>query len=217
MRIKSKWHDSHIKSADDIGGALSFVAWRLTRNALEDLINEDFIIEKAQVFDVIAEYLCFLIQCIDRLIFSILKANDRKIIMKKLIKQCSFYYAENKSERIGEEVHHKEFLKLYNERVEDYSAFNFTEGEPDYSFYRYFAEKIKCAMTKVDEKWIVAQMIEIQAPKAFETIKKSVDNTVMSVHKISAKKIKNAPTTREIRREKRRLAKNMPQNLINTP
>ncbi len=212
MRIKSKWHDPNIKSADEIGGALAFTAWRLTRNALEDLINEDFIIEKAQVFNVIAEYLCFLIQCIDRLIFSILKANDRKIIITKLTKQCAFYYAENKSERIGEDTYSKEFLKLYNKRIGDYSAFNFTEGEPDHSFYRYFAEKIKCVMTKADEKWIVAQMIEIQAPKAFRIIKKSVDNTVISVRKISARKIKNVPTTREIRRKKRRLAKKMPQN-----
>ena len=31
-------------------------------------------------------------------------------------------------------------------------------------------------MTQLDEKWVVQQMIEIQAPKAFDEINKSVEN-----------------------------------------
>ncbi|MBT5286431.1 MAG: hypothetical protein HOL87_01190, partial [Candidatus Thioglobus sp.] len=78
MRVKSKWHKTQIKTIDDIAGALAFNSWRITKNHLEDLINEAFVIEKAQVFDIIAEYLCFLIQCVDRLVFDKLSTKQRQ-------------------------------------------------------------------------------------------------------------------------------------------
>jgi hypothetical protein len=41
-----------LKTIEDIGGAMAFICWRITKNHLEDLINEGFVIEKEQVFDV---------------------------------------------------------------------------------------------------------------------------------------------------------------------
>lgn len=209
MRIKSKWHDSSAKSIDDISGALAFILWRLTKNSLEDLINEGFVIEKEQVFAVILEYLCFSIQCIDRLAFTTLKDSDRRQLIITLVKQSAQYYQSNKSERITTGKYWQEFLDAYNERASDYANFNFVDGTPDYSFYRYFADKIKNATTVVDVKWIVQQMIEIQAPKAFRVIKKSFNDNLGAVNKITDDKPKIALTTREIRRQKRRANKNL--------
>ena len=46
MRVKSKWHKNQVKTIEDIGGAMAFICWRITKNHLEDLINEGFVIEK---------------------------------------------------------------------------------------------------------------------------------------------------------------------------
>ena len=62
MRVKSSWHKSSVKTIEDIGSAMAFNSWRITKNQLEDLINEGFIVEKEQLFDVISEYLCFIVQ-----------------------------------------------------------------------------------------------------------------------------------------------------------
>jgi len=187
VRVKSKWHKNQVKTIEDIGGAMAFICWRITKNHLEDLINEGFVIEKEQVFDVIAEYLCFLIQSIDRLVFKTLNTEQRQELINKLAKQSAFYYQENKEDRIGEGNHWKAFVNTYNQRSQDYSDYDFVDNEPDYHFLRYFAEKVKLAMTDVDEKWIVQQMIEIQAPKAFAKISASVDDLV-SVNSIVSKK-----------------------------
>ncbi|SMM99504.1 hypothetical protein SPONN_637 [uncultured Candidatus Thioglobus sp.] len=203
MRVKSKWHKTQVKTIDDIGGALAFICWRITKNHLEDLINEGFVVEKEQVFDVIAEYLCFLIQSIDRLVFKTLNNKQRQELINKLAKQSAFYYQENKSERIGEGNHWKAFVNTYNQRSQDYSDYDFINNEPDYHFLRYFAEKVKLAMTDVDEKWIVQQMIEIQAPKAFKKISSSVDDLV-SVDKIISKQAKIENKTNKIPRSKRK-------------
>ena len=202
MRIKSKWHKTQVKTIEDIGGAMAFICWRITKNHLEDLINEGFVIEKEQVFDVIAEYLCFLIQSIDRLVFKILSTEQRQELINKLAKQSAFYYQDNKTERIGEGNHWKAFVNTYNQRSKDYSDYDFIDNEPDYHFLRYFAEKVKLAMTEKNKKWIVQQMIEIQTPKAFKKISASVDDLV-SVDKITSKEVKVKHKKEKIPRSKR--------------
>ncbi|HAD99181.1 MAG TPA: hypothetical protein DEP16_05050 [Gammaproteobacteria bacterium] len=202
MRVKSKWHKTQVKTIEDIGGAMAFICWRITKNHLEDLINEGFVIEKEQVFDVIAEYLCFLIQSIDRLVFKTLDTEQRQELINKLAKQSAFYYQENKEDRIGEGNHWKAFVSTYNQRSQDYSDYDFVNNEPDYHFLRYFAEKVKLAMTDVDEKWIVQQMIEIQAPKAFKKLSQSVDDLV-SVNSIISKEEQIKKTENRVSRSKR--------------
>ncbi len=203
MRVKSKWHKNQVKTIEDIGGAMAFICWRITKNHLEDLINEGFVIEKEQVFDVIVEYLCFLIQCIDRLVFKTLSAEQRQELINKLAKQSAFYFQENKEDRIGEGNHWKAFINTYNQRSEDYSDYEFVDGEPDYHFLRYFAEKVQKAMTDVDEKWIVQQIIEIQAPKAFKKINQSVDDLV-SVKSIISKEDQVKKKENKVPRSKRK-------------
>jgi hypothetical protein len=203
VRVKSKWHKNQVKTIEDIGGAMAFICWRITKNHLEDLINEGFVIEKEQVFDVIVEYLCFLIQCIDRLVFKTLNAEQRQELINKLAKQSAFYFQENKEDRIGEGNHWKAFINTYNQRSEDYSDYEFVDGEPDYHFLRYFAEKVQKAMTDVDEKWIVQQIIEIQAPKAFKKINQSVDDLV-SVKSIISKEDQVKKKENKVPRSKRK-------------
>jgi hypothetical protein len=203
VRVKSKWHKNQVKTIEDIGGAMAFICWRITKNHLEDLINEGFVIEKEQVFDVIAEYLCFLIQSIDRLVFKTLNTEQRQELINKLAKQSAFYYQDNKEDRIGEGNHWKTFINTYNQRSQDYSDYEFINNEPDYHFLRYFAEKVKKAMTDVDEKWIIQQMIEIQAPKAFAKISASVDDLV-SVKSIISKEDQVKKKENKIPRSKRK-------------
>lgn len=186
MRVKSTWHKTQVKTIEDIAGALAFNTWRITKNHLEDLINEAFVIEKAQVFDVIKEYLCFLIQCVDRLVYDKLSTEQRQQLIVLLAKQSAAYYQENKEERIGPGDHYQAFIQHYNQRSQDYSQYEFVGGEPNYHFLRYFGEKVQKAMTEVDEKWIVQQMVEIQGPKAFKSIEKSVEQ-LASVKEIISK------------------------------
>ena len=203
MRVKSKWHKDAVKTVDEIASALAFNTWRITKNNLEDLINEGFTVEKDQVFGVISEYLCFLIQCVDRLIFQKISSDKRRQILILLARQSADYFHEEKTERIGEGSHWDDFVNLYNSRAKDYSEFGFNLDGPDYHFLRYFAEKTKSVMTQLDEKWVVQQMIEIQAPKAFDEINKSVGN-LMQVKEIISKEEKEKRRSEKIPRSKRK-------------
>jgi hypothetical protein len=202
MRVKSTWHKTQIKTIEDISGALAFNAWRITKNQLTDLINEAYTIEKDQVFDVIREYMCYLIQCVDRLTFDILDDKKRQELIIAMAKQSADYYHENKSERVGAGDHWQEFIQTYNARAQDYSNYAFKDDEPNYLFMRYFAEKIQHVMTVADEKWIVQQICEIQAPKAFKALNKSVQQLI-SVDKIVSKEEKIKRKENKISRSKR--------------
>lgn len=203
MRVKSTWHKTQVKTIDDIAGALAFNSWRITKNQLTDLINAAFVIEKDQVFDVIAEYLCYLIQCVDRLVFDQLSSQHRQELIIALAKKTADHYHENKQERIGAGNHWQDFIDIYNLRAQGYADYEFKDGEPNYLFIRYFGEKIQKAMTEADEKWIIQQIIEIQAPKAFKALKKSVDDLV-SVKQIISKKEQIKQKKNKIPRSKRR-------------
>jgi hypothetical protein len=202
MRVKSNWHKSSVKTIEDIGSAMAFNSWRITKNQLEDLINEGFVVEKEQLFSVISEYLCFIIQCIDRLVAEKLAIDQREKLITKIAKQSAFYYQENKSERISDGNHWKDFIDKYNSRSKDYSKYGFDSHEPDYHFYRYFAERIQKAMTEADSKWIVQQMIEIQAPKTYKEVEKSVKNLTF-VSKIITKNQQINQKKNKVARSKR--------------
>ncbi|SMN16493.1 hypothetical protein CRYPA_272 [uncultured Candidatus Thioglobus sp.] len=203
MRVKSTWHKTQVKTIDEIAGALAFNSWRITKNQLTDLINKAYVIEKEQVFDVIREYMCYLIQCVDRLSYDILDQKKRQELIIAMAKQSADYYHENKSERIGEGKHWHEFIDTYNMRSKDYSDYEFSDGAPNYLFMRYFGEKVQKAMTEVDEKWIIQQIVEIQAPKAFEAIQKSV-NTLVAVDQIVSKEEQIKRIKNKIPRSKRK-------------
>lgn len=201
MRVKSKWDSSDQKSINEIGSAIAFNIWRITKNQLEDLINEGFVVEKEQVFNVIQEYLIYLIQCTDRLAFDELPAEQRQQLIIHIAKQSSHYYQENKEDRIAPGNHIKDFILTFNDRTHEYSEFDFIENYPSNQFLCYFAEKIKQAMTDVDEVWIAQQMVEIQGPTAFEALSKAVKNTLAVKTITSAKK--PSPKGKKVPRSKR--------------
>ena len=134
-------------------------------------------------------------------------SQKRQELIIALAKQSADYYHENKGERIGPGDHWQEFIQTYNARSQDYSDYEFKDGEPNYLFMRYFAEKIQQAMTAADEKWIVQQMCEIQAPKAFKALNKSVkelvsvQQIVSTAEKIQQKKNKVPRSKRQTTRQ----------------
>lgn len=176
MLIRNKWYKKKSRSISDISSAIAFINWRIAKDAIEDLINEDFYLKKPEVFAIIAEYLYFLIQCTDRLIVDKFEFEGRKKIIVQLAKYSAQHFQENKAADMAEGEYYLDFLQTFNKRTEHYSKFGFMDGEPNNNFLCYFGEKIKEIVSEKDKKWIAQQMIEIQAPKAFEKLKESVNN-----------------------------------------
>ena len=184
-----------------MASAIAFSSWRLTKNQLEDLINEGFQVEKTEVFGVIKVYLYFIINCVDRLVFDKLSFVERQEFITAVVKQCAFYYQDNKADRIASGDYIDEFITGYNEASKEYSKCNF-KSTPDYSFLIIFAGGVKAATTKVDEKWITQQIVEIQAPDSFEDIE-IFTNNIVNVKNIISKEEKTQQIKSKVSRHKR--------------
>jgi hypothetical protein len=67
---------------------------------------------------------------------------------------------------------------LLNARFEEYATFEYLGAEPGYPCLRYFATKVSDVMAGSDNKWVVEQMMDIEAPAMVRLMKKLVDQTV---------------------------------------
>jgi hypothetical protein len=186
MRVKSSWHGgrgkragrSHKKkSLGDIAGALAFIVWKISRNGVENLINEKFdVISHEQLFGIISEYLIFLIQSSDRLVYKSLSQEQRGEFIQKLALKLADHLQENQVDRMGEGDYRSPFIHQLNAEIHDYSEFSFSEDGPGYPFMCYFAEQAGKTLSEDDRKWFVAQVVEIEGPEAIEMLRKGVTN-----------------------------------------
>jgi hypothetical protein len=57
-----------------------------------------------------------------------------------------------------------------NDRLANYAECRFDNGEPGYDFNRYLARNVADIMQATDEKWVVEQVMDVEAPNVAEKI-----------------------------------------------
>ncbi len=202
MRLKTRWHDNSGKTLQEMGSALAFTCFRLTKNQLEDLINEKFQVERSELFGIIAAYLVFLANIIDRLSFHKLTDEQRRELLTAVVKQLAHYYSENKNDVYKTSEHSaRDFVTIYNQMSSEYTHCT----KVDYLFYKVFASHITAVAKEEDKYWINQQMIEIQGPDSYEQIYKAYNN-VVNVERIVSKSEKTDTIGNKLPRAKRKRA-----------
>jgi hypothetical protein len=75
------------------------------------------------------------------------------------------------TELMGEGDYVSGFYETLNERFGEYAECPWDDGEgPGYAFRRTLGEKIADHMAVIDNRWVVEQVMDIEAPKAAETL-----------------------------------------------
>ncbi len=179
IRIKSQWHDEDgDRSPKEIGGALAFIAWRIALDKAITLNGANFIyVNDQQRLAVIAEYLAFEIQIVDRLIHGMLDNEHRIELITALVLRLAEHYQDNGSEILGAGDHGKQFVALFNERSGDYAEFNFTDEGPSYPFLRHLGFEIQQIMGKEqDNRWVIDQVMDVDGPEVYKQLARAVRN-----------------------------------------
>ncbi len=103
MRIKSRWfNEGRNHTPEELAGSVAFVIWRIADNALKNTRKANFgIAVGPQYFAFLAEFLVFLIQVADRIVFCRLSAEDRTGFTGILANRVAETYAENRSRLLG--------------------------------------------------------------------------------------------------------------------
>lgn len=156
IRIKSQWYnEDRDRSLQEIAGALAFNAWKLAMDKAITLHGEHFIYESdRQRLNVIAEYLVFQVQIVDRMVHQSLEQEDRQILITAT----------------------KQFA-LLNRRSQEYSELGFGADGPSYPFMRHLGYEIQQIMgTSQENRWVIDQVMDMDAPEIHKQMKRTLRN-----------------------------------------
>ncbi len=183
IRIKNKWHRSQRnrptpKSLKDSAGALAFIGWRIALDKAQNLNREGFRFDSdIERVGVISELVAFEIQVADRLAYEFLSDDDRALFINALGQRFADHMQDNLSELDGPRNYRDPFIALLNERLDDYAKLTFSNGEPGFDSLRYLGAKVLGVLgDDQTNRWVLDQVVAVEAPEIAEKIGASVFN-----------------------------------------
>ncbi|MEN8178850.1 MAG: hypothetical protein ABFS39_09530 [Pseudomonadota bacterium] len=179
IRIKSQWYDDDSdRSPKEIGGAIAFIAWKIALDKAITLHGENFVYDDDQQrLAVIAEYLAFEVQIVDRTIHGMLENDHRVELITALVMKLADHYQDNSVELLGPGDHANQFIGLFNERSGEYAEFNFTDEGPSYPFLRHLGFEIQQIMGQEHEnRWVIDQVMDVDGPEVYKQLARAVRN-----------------------------------------
>jgi hypothetical protein len=130
------------------------------------------------VTDVLTEFIAFAAQLVDRGVYGRLSDAERATLIGDVAAHLAATMENNQRDLLGPGEYRKPFIDALNARFGEYAEFEFSGGEPSYACLRFFATRVADAMAGGDNKWVVEQMMDIEAPEMVRVAKKLVDHTV---------------------------------------
>lgn len=181
IRIKTKWFkkDGEPKDAEEIASVLALVMWRLADKFTINLSKADYdIVTPQRGFILLAEFLAFEVQFADRLAYNRIEDAARADFIQAVAKRLAAIMEENIREVTPNDDegydYQAGFIDLLNRRLVDYATFDMTDEKPGFATLRYLGNCIHEVLDKRDKPWIIDQIMEIEAPEAVESIKKTM-------------------------------------------
>ncbi|UCH53446.1 MAG: hypothetical protein JSW09_01135 [Pseudomonadota bacterium] len=175
LRLKTKFRTRGPKTIEQRAGVVAFNLWKVSQETYRHMSKEGFKFERPpEIAAAITEILAFLVQVADRLVYGKLSEDDRARFITALCKQLAQTMQANQAEVMGPGDHVSTFIDTLNERFQDYAEFDYTTDGPSYHFLRYFGERMSAALAPGDNKWVVEQVMDIEAPEAIKYTRRLV-------------------------------------------
>ena len=180
-RIRSRWHNKgKQKSIEDIAGAMGFNIWKLASGAANKMYSTGFnFTSNGQLLEVIGEYVIFLLQASDRIVYSELDEEERQRFTNALALHLVRTMADNMVEELGPGDYAQPFIDKLNERLDGYAEFSFGEG-PSYPMLRFLGEHVDRIMGGEQNKWVKEQVMEVETPELMKALSQGLKNLLES-------------------------------------
>lgn len=177
--VKTRWRNKGARTLADRAGVIGANVWKISLEIFKHMEKEGFRFGSDRlVTEVLAEFIAFLVQLADRTVYGKLSETDRATLIGEVARHLAATMENNQLDLLGPGDYRKPFIDLLNERCKEYAGFEYPGGEPGYPCLRFFAAKVSEAMASSDNKWVVEQMMDIEAPEMVRLIKKLLDQTV---------------------------------------
>ena len=180
VRLKTRWHrskrsdrnrkgSSKEKTLEDLSGVVAFNIWKLAKETFLRMEKENFRFrEDTQAIDVVSELCIFMLHIVDRMIYDNVPEEQRGPLVNGIAMDLAKSVETNQIELLGPGDYMDKFIEKLNDRLSSYAECGFDEEGPAYDFKRYLAQNISEIMSVSDNKWVVEQIIDVEAPGLIE-------------------------------------------------
>ena len=177
--VKTRWRKKGARTLADRAGVIGANVWKISLEIFRHMEKEEFRFGSDRlVTDVMAEFIAFLLQLADRTVYGRLSDADRATLIGEAARHLAATMENNQLDLLGAGEYRKPFIDLLNARFEEYAGFDYPGGEPGFPCLRFFAAKVSDVMAVSNNKWVIEQIMDIEAPEMVRLIKKLVDQTV---------------------------------------
>jgi hypothetical protein len=177
--VKTRWRKKGARTLADRAGVIGANVWKISLEIFRHMEKEEFRFGSDRlVTDVMAEFIAFLLQLADRAVYGRLSDADRATLIGEAARHLAATMENNQLDLLGAGEYRKPFIDLLNARFEEYAGFDYPGGEPGFPCLRFFAAKVSDVMAASNNKWVIEQIMDIEAPEMVRLIKKLVDQTV---------------------------------------
>jgi hypothetical protein len=156
---------------------IAALGWRLTQQAIRRMRQAGFDIEAGpQYFEVVCEFLAFVLHAADRIVFGCVQRAQRTEFTTALAHALARILDEN-GEMLGGTAPAacgEHFIDVANRRADDYAHLRFDDNGPGFAFACYFGNQLRELLADKDRSWIVDHIIEVEAPEAVRAVSKAL-------------------------------------------
>lgn len=181
LRLKTHWFKSEQpRSAAQTASAIAFTVWRVARNMIERMRKADFDIDVGPpYFAFMREVLVFLVAVADRIAYAGQPAEQREAFTTALVVRVAELLEENESDLLGPPPAggpswRDRFIDQFNELSGHYAEFGHSDEGPDFAFLRYLGSRIEPLLPPKDRRWVLEQVMEIEAPDAAALVRRAM-------------------------------------------
>jgi hypothetical protein len=176
--VKTRWRKKGPRTLEERAGVIGANVWKIALEIFKHMEKEGFRFGSDRLTtEVIAELIAFQVQLLDRAVYGRLEEAERAALVGEVVRHLAATMENNQRDLLGPGEYRKAFIDLLNTRFGEYAGFEYAGAEPSYPCLRLFAAKVADAMASGDNKWVVEQMMDIEAPEMARLVRKLVEQT----------------------------------------
>ena len=177
--VKTRWRKKGARTLAERAGVIGANVWKISTEIFRHMEKEGFRFGSDRlVTDVLAEFIAFLVQLADRTVYGKLSEADRAALVGEVVRHLAATMENNQRDLLGPGEYREPFIDLLNTRFGEYAGFAYAGATPGYPCLRFFAAQVSDAMAGGDNKWVVEQMMDIEAPEMVRLARKLIEQTV---------------------------------------
>jgi hypothetical protein len=173
--VKTRWRKKGPRSLAERAGVIGANVWKLAVEFFRHMEKEGFRFGSDRlVTNVLTEFIAFLVQLVDRTVYRRLAEADRALLLAEVVRHLAATMENNQLDLFGPGEYRKPFIDALNARFGEYAELEYRDGEPGYECLRFFASRVAEVMAEGDNRWVIEQMMDVEAPEMVRLVKKLV-------------------------------------------